>query len=261
MMKRKYSAIASPSELSSTASDLRVFTKRNAFGANPNLCLANAGFLGQLPAEILCQTFSFLPLADIGNVALASNALRMFVADWINSKGCLKRITELPEPDEGLLSVMKVSDALKHLSDPSQPAYRFSILCKRLTCLLATGDRIQFAFKMFHRVLSYQLENAPDQDQRSKDWSTTLFITQYCGMIHAFTRGWDESEFASLIKVLDARFDIGEKLKSFLAQNNRDDVCVASEMRIRLLLRSLTWDFAGKDYGHKAVSPISYFTV
>ena len=228
-----------------------MFRKPNAFGADPKLSPANSGYFGYLPPELFCLLLSRLPLLDISNLALTSNSLRIFIADWVsNSKGALERVPELPEQQEEGGGLEK---ALKHLCQAGQPAYHFAILCKRLTYLLGTRDRIKFGFKIFHRVLLYQSER-PLARHRSKDWNTTLYIAQYCGMIHVFSRGWDESEYGSLITALDARFDIGKKLAHLLAQPHRDDVCVESEMRIRLLLRSLTWDFAGKDYRHKAVS-------
>ena len=68
-----------------------------------------------------------------------------------------------------------------------------------------------------------------------------------------FTRGWDESEYPALADALDRRFGLGKRLETFFACSDKHDVCVASEMHLRLTLRCLTWDFAGADYGHRAV--------
>ena len=52
---------------------------------------------------------------------------------------------------------------------------------------------------------------------------------------------------------IDRKFAVGNVLRHFFAARHRDNVCVATEMKMRLVLRCLVWDFAGGDYGHRSV--------
>ena len=65
------------------ATDFRILDSRSGSGMGP--------FLSLLPTEILFELMSYLPLSDVGNLALASNQLRNIVAQWIPSVSCLKR--------------------------------------------------------------------------------------------------------------------------------------------------------------------------
>ena len=207
-----------------------------------------------LPAEIFQEILTFLPLRDIGQLALASKSLRNLVARWIGCRVALRRVSVdldlkiLNQPTTG----MNFKDAvIAGLRSTRQQSNEFAILCKRLTCLYGTHDRITFAFQSFNQLLELVL--APRRPQFSRDWAETIFSVHFLRMLHVFTRGWDESEFPRLLTAVDRQFGLGEKLQTFLACERKEDACVSNEMRLRLILRILTWDFAGTDYGHRAV--------
>ena len=63
------------------ATDFRIGSSRSGMGP----------FLSLLPTEILFELMSYLPLSDVGNLALASNQLKNIVAQWIPTVSCLKR--------------------------------------------------------------------------------------------------------------------------------------------------------------------------
>ncbi len=72
-------------------------------------------------------------------------------------------------------------------------------------------------------------------------------------MFHKFIRGWDESEYPALCSALELRLGLKNRLLGFFSYSSRNDVCLDTEMRLRLIFRTLTWDFAGSDYAHRAV--------
>ena len=51
----------------------------------------NCGFFETLPIELLHYIFDYLPLTEIGQLALASDALRVKVANWIWTTKCQNR--------------------------------------------------------------------------------------------------------------------------------------------------------------------------
>jgi len=78
-------------------------------------------------------------------------------------------------------------------------------------------------------------------------------VMQFFTMLHTFIRGWDESEFPLLLDEVTKRFHVKRKINSlFECSDNGHDLALATEMELRLLMRSLAWDVAGNDYGHRA---------
>lgn len=84
-------------------------------------------------------------------------------------------------------------------------------------------------------------------------------MIRFSAMVNMYTRGWDESEYPVILDGLDEKFDLSGRIQTFLTTHEPDDLCVGSEMYLRLLLRSLVWDFAGSDYNQRAVS--SFFKI
>ena len=83
----------------------------------------------------------------------------------------------------------------------------FAILCKRLSMLLGTPERLKLALGMFDHGIG---------DFNSTDWKTTLYAVQFCYMIHVFTLGWDECEYPNLMSRIDKKFDIMRKMKRYV---------------------------------------------
>ncbi len=244
-----------------------------------------------LPTEIVQHLFSFLPMPDLGNLALSSLWMRQAVQDWTSTRNCLNRISHMSNSNDAKSQqqAMEASAANhpQHYPNSRELAFRllrssslghrgYAILVKRLTCLQSTHDRVRVALAAFDRALSYQNEGDPwncrrratsfhkikgnsnaatveNEKKNSQDWLSTLYVVRFSLMTHVFSRGWDESEYPVLAAAIDHKFGLEQRLRTFLTSSRRRDVCISSEMHLRLTLRALTWDFAGSDYGHRAV--------
>ena len=74
-------------------------------------------------------------------------------------------------------------------------------------------------------------------------------------MLHTFTRGWDETEFVPVIKIMVKYFGVKKALTTILKAkdvNEFTNLPLALEMRTRLTLRGLVWDMVGDDFAHRA---------
>ena len=207
-----------------------------------------------LPPELLLEILSYLPLGDIGNLSRANRAFWVQIRGWVSSKSCLYRVPvafrAFKADDEDLSASPSASDWISwSFRDVLRPSRSFATLLKRLTFGFPSGERIRLAFDLFDMAIGRDSTFA----ERSEDWFVTLHRFQFSAMLQTFTRGWDVSEYDGVLTALDARFGISAKLERFFSSVRREDVKVALEMDVRLLLRSLVWDFAGNDYGHRAV--------
>ena len=227
----------------------------------------------RLPKELVFEIFDLLPLADVGNLALASECLRILVAEWIPTARCLKRSliplsAEIPTQAPNIEAPATKQGLLQLLRGPPK-LNPFAILCKRMTCLLNTKERIKYAFRIFEQSLareyrksangsSFTVILSPKQD--CNDWKATITVIQFITMLHTFIRGWDESEFRLILHELDAKFALKQKFQQFYLSTMKGSPCLSSEMELRLFTRCLSWDFAGNDYGHRAVLSTLFFT-
>lgn len=211
-----------------------------------------------IPLEILHLIFDHLSFLDLGQLGLTNRVFRSWVATWLQSRAALSRLPDLrtfltQDPpglsnSSGVPGSLESSQALAQIWSQSQSHVAFALLCKRLTFLYASQERIRFA----NRYFDLALKNSQSKSPQSEDWEDTLVVIVYFEMLHAFTRGWDESEFSQVIAAAELRFGIQSQLTRFVKSDKREDVCVISEMHLRLVLRSLTWDFVGKDYTLRA---------
>ena len=62
--------------------------------SSSSVALAPSTHLLQLPPELLHHIFSFLPLADCGQLCLTSRAIRSHVLSWILSTESISQLTE-----------------------------------------------------------------------------------------------------------------------------------------------------------------------
>ena len=53
------------------------------------------GLFGRLPTEINFMIFSYMPLGDVGNIALTSKSAKALAASYLSSKACLRRVLVL----------------------------------------------------------------------------------------------------------------------------------------------------------------------
>ncbi len=222
--------------------------------------IADCGLFGRLPFEMVTLIFGYVGLDDVGNFSLASSATKRLVEEYMTSRACLARVPNLiGQIDRGLsLSASRVQQAIAGDSTPdafSAPLAKmrqFSVLCKRVTSLQPTELRIQFCFRMLDAVTRKRGES--DAERRADDWETTLYVIQFFYMLHIFTKGWEESEYPAVLRHVVQHFQLRSPLDAFLTCADRDSLCVSVEMRLRLVLRCLTWDVNGNDYSRKAVS-------
>lgn len=159
---------------------------RHRFRARPfPVESGSCGFFDLIPFELVFEIFDFLPLADIGTLALASEGLRVLVSRWIPTSRCLSRALETNPSRGHKRSLRGAASGARgrcqrcRTSGPSGDSRRvdldedelgwevvgsgslgkqprlnpFAVLCKRMTCLLSTKERIRFALRMFDPVL------------------------------------------------------------------------------------------------------------
>ena len=152
----------------------------------------NCGFFETLPIELLHYIFDYLPLTEIGQLALASDALRVKVANWIWTTKCQNRavfkfsqlftnefdVLTIPATQLGRTEILSL-----YLSSQSK-LDEYGVLCKRLTCLSHTTDRLKFAFTAFkyclhrHEGKIKKLLEDEKLDEISEEWSGCIHLLQ-----------------------------------------------------------------------------------
>jgi len=219
-------------------------------------------FLSVLPQEILHELFDYLPLGDVGNLALASRELRSVVAEWVPSRRCLARSQprrsasalaaneNLPPKPVNLI----IESLIQQLRAGNGKINPFAVLCKRMTCLYNSRERLRYALQMFNKSISFVPAGKGDEKRSlmNPDWKLTEETMRFMDMVHTFVRGWDESEFPLVLRELDRKFGLAEKYRKVTDIANRQEACLSSEMDLRLYTRCLAWDLAGNDYGHRS---------
>jgi len=229
----------------------------------------------KLPREILHELFAYLPMPDVGTMALVSNDMRSVVKEWISSSRALERTQNgtsskgegvqqnVLQQQRGVAEILETLLCDDDHSDPGKTKlHPFALLCKRITPLQNTRERLRYAFQMFSKSIDYhrgrgvwgarrhQLKKATGP--LNKDWELTEDTIRFINMLHTYVRGWDDNEYPIILRELDHKFRLTQKLTKVMACSNREEACLASEMEIRLYTRCLAWDLAGKDYGYRA---------
>ena len=92
-----------------------------------------------------------------------------------------------------------------------------AILCKRVTCLVNTPERVRFSVEIFNSCFSRHKEILQGQLMKnekdlSNDWIKAMHSIQFMRMLHTLTRGWDESEFFKVLKILDKEYQVTNRL-------------------------------------------------
>ena len=92
-----------------------------------------------------------------------------------------------------------------------------AILCKRVTCLVNTPERVRFSVEIFNGCFSRHKEILQGQlmkneKELSNDWINAMHSIQFMRMLHTLTRGWDESEFFKVLKILDKEYQVTNRL-------------------------------------------------
>lgn len=146
---------------------------------------------------------------------MTCDALKLKIIGWTRTQICLNRGTETirkfydPNYPTKNLALKEIFKDFPQLND-------YAMLCKKLTCLSPTRDRIKFAFSQFDACLKH-LEKKQGQLTSCVDWTRTMNILQFMKMAHTFMKGWDESEFTIVLQKMDGSFQISAKLSKVIA--------------------------------------------
>lgn len=92
----------------------------------------------------------------------------------------------------------------------------FGILCKRVTCLSHTADRINFAFTAFEHCLRRHChlieQRLNDETKSSVDWLRAMHLFQFMKLLHTFTKGWESIEFCGIFEQLEKSFRLSNDI-------------------------------------------------
>jgi hypothetical protein len=161
-------------------------------------------------------------------LALTSEGFRAKVASWISTVMCKKRaiLTFSPVFAKGYKMREQVSGGrngpLKTYLDEIPTLNEFGVLCKRLTCLFPTKDRVKFAMSKFDGILKKHQSILDEEEAKTPlfdqpttppdDWIRSMHVLQLMRMVHTLTRGWDETEYVHILQTVDKIFGINPKL-------------------------------------------------
>ena len=101
-------------------------------------------YLALIPEEILYTIFSYLPLADIGQLCLTgSSLLNTRVLTWINSTLCVKKVSML----------LPLDMTSQHFYEVwVKKCKGFGVLCKRASMLSSTTNRLRLLASAYTNV-------------------------------------------------------------------------------------------------------------
>ena len=202
-------------------------------------------------------------------MALVSELMNVQVVNWMNTKSCLQRslrhFTPFFHPgfSYGLTPpfITKIKQLEIFLSNFPSQLDEFGVMCKRITCLTDTKKRLSFSVEAFLRVLDWHTEMIQNQISTNqigyltKNWIHVMNLVQFMRMMHTLMRGWDESEFVPVIKIIVKYFRLAKGLTQILNAETLTDFTnlpLKLEMKTRLCMRGLVWDFVGDDFAHRA---------
>ena len=181
-------------------------------------------------SEIFSSQFTFFShFFQVGQLALASRSLSNIVEDWITTKTCYTRATEVFttffQPGFQLVEEIDVprpaltsNQYLELLVAKYPPLDDFGLLCKRITCLSHTRKRLSFSIDAFLRVLSWHSNLLQRQMSNGiikplpLDWIQVMNFIHFMKLIQTLTRGWASSELIPVIKIIAADFNLNKAL-------------------------------------------------
>ena len=149
-------------------------------------------YLVLIPEEILFTIFSYLPLADIGQLCLTgSSLLNTRVLTWINSTLCVKKVSML----------LPLDMTSQHFYEVwVKKCKGFGVLCKRASMLSSTTNRLRLlasAYTNVERViLAREVQNK---------WTKLLGIVGLAAATSTFILGWDEPEYHRVLAWVRSR--------------------------------------------------------
>ncbi|QQP56029.1 Fbox protein 47 [Caligus rogercresseyi] len=210
--------------------------------------LPSIGPFENLPSDCFHVILKWIPLEDIGNLGITSRRMRSLVWNWAQSSSCLNR---------GSLFLMP-----------------FSLLCKRITMLLSTKERVDFMVDIFHKCLIQSHSERGIKTEEEKEFSSPWnipcnekfvnYFLNYGQMLFTFTRGWAEGEYSILLPALDEFFAISDRLTKYLGYIfnsprdffNKENGIVDFEIQtvekeLKLVIRALWWDLTQSEFSFR----------
>ena len=110
---------------------------------NCSMALTPSTQLLQLPPELLHHLFSFLPLADCGQLCLTSREIRGHVLSWILSTKSISQLTE---------STVQERDSEVRFCSWLEVCRQFGIFCKRADMTELPEKRVAEVFAFFKEL-------------------------------------------------------------------------------------------------------------
>lgn len=159
-------------------------------------------YLLLIPEEILFTIFSYLPLADIGQLCLTgSSLLTTRVVTWLNCNLCAKKVSMfLPRDLTGHEFYEVWVKKCKH----------FGVLCKRATMLCSTSNRLKLLASVYINV-----ESVVTAKEEQNDWNKLLGMVGLAAATSTFILGWDESEYNRVLCWVRERKEVTEVIQGF----------------------------------------------
>ena len=139
-------------------------------------------YLVLIPEEILSTIFSYLPLADIGQLCLTgSSLLTTRVVTWLTSSLCAKKV-----------SMMLPRDMTGHQFYEVwvKECKQLGVLCKRASMLWSTSNRLELLARA-----SIKMEEVVRVKKVDNDWTKMLGKVGLAASSSTFILGWDEPEY------------------------------------------------------------------
>jgi len=160
-------------------------------------------------------------------LSLASESFRAKIIKWVWTAQCqnraLSNFRQLFSSDFEIPGQITSKNAViqKYLA-MTPNLDDFGLMCKRLTCLSHTCDRINFAFTAFDFCLRRHCDELEAEVKKGKaiakstDWVKAIHLFQFMKMMHTFTKGWESVEFSGILQQIETSFKISQDLSQVL---------------------------------------------
>jgi len=180
----------------------------------------------QLPPELLHHIFSFLPLADCGQLCLTSRAIRSHVLSWILSTKSISQLTE---------STTRERDSEVRFYTWLELCHKFGIFCKRANMTEQPRERVAEVFAFYEELKGRVCSGL-------NCWAELQSRSGLAAVLYSLTLGWHDIELKGVVKVLVQKFsELRLLYDPTLAVNISMVETRTSELRCAL--RVFIWEF------------------
>jgi len=184
----------------------------------------------QLPRELLCHLFAFLPLPVCGQLCLTSSSVRERVLAWISSPSFLKQATARLLREEN--PEMKFNMWL-------QLCRQFGFFCK---CVDMTESP---SVRVMRLICLYQQLEEIGCAGLAPHWTEMQSKAGFAAALFSLTLGWHNLELSKVFSLLSVKFDVLRHLQdsTFAGHIMSWTTTDARAPKLRAALRTLFWDF------------------